>query len=300
MKVFALIDTLAVGGTEQSLLEIMRRLHTVNVVVCQVYRGDALRAAYDAAGVRVVSLDLTCKYGIRRAVRLVEEVVKDEQPDLIHACLFRAGLIGRIIAKQERMPIVDSFVNDSYCRSRFSRLSLLGKVKLAAVQRVDRLTARWVTHFAANSHAIARSNAQSLRIDPARVTVIHRGRNPAPYLSNGLLRADPAALGLSTGQPLFLNVGRLLDRKGQAELLQALSIVQAKLPLAHLVIAGEGPYRARLEQLISDYSLEGRVHLLGQRNDVPEILSAVDMFVFPSYCLTLGSKNPRLQAITSS
>ena len=68
-KVLYLIDTLAVGGAERSLLDITSRFESVQPVMCHLYTGDALKPTFETAGVRVTSLNINKKYGFGEAVR---------------------------------------------------------------------------------------------------------------------------------------------------------------------------------------------------------------------------------------
>ncbi len=284
MKVLYLIDTLSVGGAERSLLEIARHYRETKAALCHVYRGDTLRSEYEAAGIPVVSLDLDAKYGFVNAVRGVREVIRATRPDLVHTSLFRASIIGRIAGRLEGVPVVDSFVSDSYGEERRAGLSRMRRVKLAAVRAVDALTARWVAHFTANSNAAARSNVRALRLSASDVTVIHRGRDPRRFEPGTVAAAAlPGRDGEPIGGPVFLSVGRLLESKGQDDLLHAFKTVHARQLEAHLLLAGEGPYRPELERLRRELGLEDCVHLLGQREDIPALLAAADVFVFPSH-----------------
>ena len=281
MKVLYLIDTLEVGGTEQSLLAIARHFRDTEAVICHVYQGSTLRAAYEAAGIPVISLGVEAHYGFVEAIRSVRKLLKTLRPDVLHVNLFRSGVIGRVAGRLEGVPVVDSFVNDSYAETRIAGLGAGRVAKLRAVQVLDALTARWVRRFTSNSHAVARSNARALGVPSHRITVIHRGRDPRPYACGAV---EPAMLEGGDGSEIvFLNVGRLLERKGQAELLQAFGAVRAQCPDAHLFIAGEGAYREELEALRGHLGLGDHVHLLGQRSDIPALLAAADVFVFPSH-----------------
>jgi glycosyltransferase involved in cell wall biosynthesis len=85
-----------------------------------------------------------------------------------------------------------------------------------------------------------------------------------------------AGLGLPEGAFVFGIVATLRSWKGHADLIDAFSKLND--PRFHLVIAGDGPQRPALEKKLID-----RVHLIGHREDVPEVLSAFDIFVLPSY-----------------
>lgn len=290
VKVLHLIDTLEVGGAEKSLTEIVPRLRATTSIVCQLYPGSALRPALTGSGVRVISLELPGRYAFRRACRAVTDIVRRERPDLLHAALFRAGMVARVVGGLTGVPVIDSFVNDSYARERYARLRWVGRAKLRLVQALDACTARRVTRFLAISRAALHANCRALRIDERRCAVIHRGRDPAPYASlpaDGRL-ALRRSLGADKGTDLILCVGRLLQRKGQEFLLRALPAVLARRPHALVVLAGDGPARGSYEELAAELAVAESVLFLGTRADVPALLQAADVFVFPSLYEGLG------------
>jgi len=89
-------------------------------------------------------------------------------------------------------------------------------------------------------------------------------------------------LGLPREAFVFGSVGRLGEQKSPLALLAAFERVAAACPGAHLVFVGDGPQREALEAAISRAGLVGRVHLVGLRRDVPELLRAFDAFVLAS------------------
>lgn len=94
--------------------------------------------------------------------------------------------------------------------------------------------------------------------------------------------ADRSALGLPAG-PLIGVFSRLSPWKGQHVVIEAV----AKVPDIRCVIVGsalfgEDDYAARLDAMVRDLGLADRVTFLGQRNDVPALMAAVDLVVHPS------------------
>jgi glycosyltransferase involved in cell wall biosynthesis len=79
---------------------------------------------------------------------------------------------------------------------------------------------------------------------------------------------------------LFICVGRLEPQKNPLLLVEAFEALDD--PRAHLVMLGEGSLRGQLTAYIREHGLERRVHLLGQRNEIPECLAASDVFVLSS------------------
>lgn len=285
MKILFLIDTLEIGGAEKSLLEIARHCHQVEPLMCHIYPGQTLKPAYQQAGVPVISLDVPGKYSFGAAVRRLTEVAQKEQVGLVHTSLFRADIVGRTAGKLAGIPVVSSFVNESYHPGRWQSISLTERLKLRVVQEMDRITARWACHFMAVSESTKAANCRALSLPFSKVTVICRGRDPRPFLSVSSEQVDDLRrnLHLADGAPVLLNVARLLQRKGQAELIQAMPVVLNAFPTARLLIAGEGPDQPDLEALIQNLGLKPAVHLLGTRPDIPQLLHLADLFVFPSH-----------------
>jgi glycosyltransferase involved in cell wall biosynthesis len=90
-------------------------------------------------------------------------------------------------------------------------------------------------------------------------------------------KTTPANLGIPQGAFVFGIVATLRSWKGHQYLLDAFATLPGDV---HLVIAGDGPQRPALEPQVRE---KANIHLLGQREDIPEILSAMDCFVLPSY-----------------
>ena len=86
-----------------------------------------------------------------------------------------------------------------------------------------------------------------------------------------------ADLGIPDDAFVFGIVATLRSWKGHQYLLDAFSTLQGNF---HLVIAGDGPQRPAIESRVSG---NRNIHLLGQREDVPEVMAALDCFVLPSY-----------------
>jgi glycosyltransferase involved in cell wall biosynthesis len=95
-------------------------------------------------------------------------------------------------------------------------------------------------------------------------------------------------LGIAPGSFLVGSVGSLVPCKGHTVLIEAISHAARTIPNLVCLIVGEGPHRARLEGLIRRRGLEEIVILTGQRGEVPELLSLMDLFVMPSLDEGLG------------
>jgi glycosyltransferase involved in cell wall biosynthesis len=104
-----------------------------------------------------------------------------------------------------------------------------------------------------------------------------------------------ARLGLDPGRPAVGIVTRMRVRKGVEEFLRAMNTVRVRAPGVQTVIAGEVELDDELRGIVSAGGMEADTHLLGKRSDMPEVLSAFDVFVLSSH--DEGMSNAILEAM---
>ncbi len=153
--------------------------------------------------------------------------------------------------------------------------------KLAAYETLDKICLRRFDRIAAVSAPIRDSLVRwGNGVD--RVTLVDNGVD-VPTPNADARERVRAALGLTSGQHLVLVVGRLDRGKGVADVVHAVGrLLEAGHDIV-LAVAGEGEEGKRLIQLAESLGIGGRVHLLGYRSDVGDLLVATDVFVIASY-----------------
>jgi len=280
-----LINTLQTGGAEKSLLEITQHFKRYHPVFVQLFdKGSDLKPEFEAVGIPIINLGLRQSYRFKQISKAVWQHIQPLNPVLIHATLYISDMVSRRLPLKGNIPLINSFVNNSYGNQRYRSEPFSIKIKLWLLQQWDALTTEKVNLFISNSEAIKITNARALRLNPEKIKVIYRGRSLAPFEKVTLaeLGAFRSEFDL-TRKRVFLNVGRLIERKGQLDLIRAFSQVCKQRSDCVLLIAGEGPFRKILSDEIDKLSLARYVRLLGSRNDVPLLLKLADVFVFPSY-----------------
>lgn len=100
-------------------------------------------------------------------------------------------------------------------------------------------------------------------------------------------------IGIDKKTFLFTNVARLSPGKGQDTILKAISLIKKQLENTLFVFVGEAEesekfYENNLKSFVKENELEDLVRFLGFRKDIPEILAASDVFLFPSYAEAFG------------
>lgn len=284
-KILYLINGLGTGGAEYSLAEMLPGFIEANIqpiVVCFYHRQEGVEHLVTQYPLKIHFLTGKKLLGRLWAVR---HIIAQEKPDLIHATLFEADLVSRLAAIGSGIPVLNSLVNTSYAPIRLKNPNLT-PFKLWSVKTIDSWTGRYlVNHFHAVSYAVKYTMAEALRIPQERITVVHRGRDPARLGVNSTTRRQQARamLGLTPEAQVIVNVGRQEYQKGHKYLLQAMAELAPHYPNMVLLIVGRhGHATTELQQLHHTTNLGEQVRFLGHRDDVPEILAAADLFVFPS------------------
>jgi glycosyltransferase involved in cell wall biosynthesis len=111
---------------------------------------------------------------------------------------------------------------------------------------------------------------------------IGNGVNLERYSQSGSRQALRREFGVADDERLFCCVGRLDKQKGLDVLIEAYSWLNPKAHKAKLWFVGDGDLRTWLHELVRREGLLDYVKFLGFRKDIPQILSAADVFVLPS------------------
>jgi glycosyltransferase involved in cell wall biosynthesis len=198
--------------------------------------------------------------------------------DVVHTHGSKAGILGRLAARARGVPLVvhtvHGFPVHDYMPS-WQRIPLLGLERLAA-----RCADRIVCVCGANA-----AEALALRIArPDQLRVVVSGVPTAAVRtgSGGPVRRE---LGIPDDAPVVLTVTRLMDQKAPLDFVAAARRVLEALPSAHALLAGDGPLR---EQVAAAAAGQPRLHVLGLREDVPDLLAAADVVAFSSLWEGLG------------
>lgn len=291
VRVLHVIDSLGGGGGAEHALRVqlpeLRKLGVDSQVVCLRHRAGPLASLVRSEGTPVTVLPPGGRLTQGRALR---EVIRHAEPDLVHATLFESCLLSRV-ATPRAVPLLNSLVSTSYARVRTDVLGA-PRIRRLIVQYVDWATSRRVTHFHALTQAVRDEASRVLGISAKKVTVIPRGRSIAALGARSENRRTRvrAELDIDPAGILIINVGRQEPPKGQVELVKAFQRVLEELPTATLLIVGrEGTSSAELSDTVQALRLADSVRVLGYRTDVPDLVAASDVFVFPSYYEGLGS-----------
>lgn len=276
-RVVHLVDDLQVGGAQRLLVtwakEARRRGDPVTVVSLAAPQGsvcDELRAL----GVEVLDLPRrpSGAPGLARQVLALALVLARRRPCVVQTHLTHAHLVGLPAARLARVPSVATLHSMRVGGDGNSDRAL--RVETSLLRRAPRVVV---------ACGLVVEKHQRERLAPRTAVVVPNATEQIMPLAP----ADRAALRRKVSGAddalILVAVGRLVDGKGYDDLLDAFATVAAADPRPVLVLVGDGPERERLLGRAGSLGLAGRVRLLGQRDDVAELLSACDLYVSASH-----------------
>ncbi len=271
IRVLLLIDSFRMGGAERITVDLLPHFDRIRVtpMICTLHRrresplaeqiGDIPR--FDLAAKRMLDLE-----AFRRLVRLC----KSKKIDIIHAQLQDANIMAAAVHRWTGLPAVTTrhLIGDD-----------AQNVRRRLRNRLEHVAVRYgMSRIIAVSNATRDSYSRLTGIRLSRFRTIYNGINLGRFAFAEDKHVKRASLGLPDDGPIITFVGVMRPGKGHEVAIDAARQLQGM----HLLLVGDGkpPFRSQLEEQAK--GLEDRVHFLGQRMDVPEILSASDVLILPS------------------
>lgn len=266
IKVLFLIPTLDRSGAEKQLTLLASRLprDQFQVRVVCLTRGGPYEQILGEQGIDVQVLGKRWKFD-PRAVWQLQSLLRQWQPDVLSTWLFAANAYGRLAVPRKRSsPKV--IVSERCVDSWKARWQLWLDARLAS--RTDMLVGN--SQSVADFYAQQGFPAQHIRVIPNGIDT------PAlPSVSRDDLLRE---LDLPLDAKLVACIGRLAPQKRVADMLWAMQLLRQAEPRARLLIIGDGPQRAELEQYARDVEVHKFVRFLGHRLEASSLLHLVDVF----------------------
>jgi glycosyltransferase involved in cell wall biosynthesis len=274
VRVLHVITGLAAGGAEQQLRLLLGHQHQATEIATLTNPGSVARAIR-ADGTVVHHVGMRGNTDVSVLPRLVR-LIRAGRFDLVHTHLYRACVYGRAAARLagvRHIVATEHSLGERYIEGR--RVSPAVRRLYLACERLGQMTI-------AVSQVVAR-RLVAWGVPASRVEVIPNGIVSSRFAFDPVQRARlRARLGIAPGRFVVGSVGRLVPGKRIDLMLRA---VHGYPGLTALVV-GEGPQRPALSALAEDLDIDAI--FVGERLDVPGLLSAMDVFVAPSAEETFG------------
>jgi glycosyltransferase involved in cell wall biosynthesis len=199
-----------------------------------------------------------------RALQELTGVLKELRPDLLTSHGAKVGVLGRIASRLLQIPLVVT-VHGWACAPGTP------PVQAAVSRRLERLMAPLASRLITVSDFDRRFGIQAGLVTEHKVVTVHNGMPDIP----ADLRASPAGT-----PPRLVMVARFEPQKDHVTLLHALSGL--KHEPWELDLIGDGPLRPQTQALADTLGVRNRVHFLGQRKDVAQLLAQAQISVLVS------------------
>lgn len=274
LRVFHIINSFTRHGAELIVSEMAKLIDksAFDVTVCGIVTNPnpaAERMQHDlhVNGVNVVDLgkqaymkDITTPFRLRALIR-------EYKADIVHTHCPSPDIYGRIAGLMSgRRNIVSTLHNTRYSYVRLN--SSLSKVTSMHI---------------AVSEAVKEWALRELHLSARKIKVIYNGVDVKSMNSDSGAHAFlKEREGLKGGQPIITCVGRLHEQKNHDCLLRAAKSLLDRGVEAQYLLIGDGPLEDDLTALAKELGIEDRVHFMGLRDDVADLLVISDLFVLPS------------------
>ena len=275
-RVFFLVDSLELGGTESQAAALalgLSQLQYAVTVGCLRARGPLLIRLQEAQ-IPVIEFHppggLDSIPGLYRLLCL-SWFLRRGRFDIVHTHDLWSNLMGVPAALLARVPVVISSQRD------LSHLPFYRTWRRRLLRSVQGLCDVLVT----NASAIRDQLVGEEHFPPEKVRVVQNGvdlRRCSASMGDGRASVRYA----SSGKRIVLVGNMTSDVKGHPWLIRAAPAVLREYPDTHFVLVGDGEQRPNFERTVADLGLTKHFSFLGQRHDIPSVLSSCDIAVLPS------------------
>jgi len=278
-RVLILTVGFTVGGAEQLILMTAPRLRRAGfeVTVACLKAWGPVGDELQAAGIRALALGARSPIDPRAAGRLIS-LLRRERIQIVHAHLFLANVVARLLGRLSGDPVVITTHHDTdVWMGRRHRL-------------LERATAPLSDAVVTCSEAVRQYALATYRLRPGLVQTLRNGIViPERRADAGGRERLRRLFCAGPEDRVIATVGRLDEpKKGLAVFLRAAGRLARDMqtidggPKVRFVLVGEGPARPRLEALAREEEIESLTTFMGERRDVADLMEAFDLFVQPS------------------
>ena len=270
-RVLYLSHTFAVGGAEEMVLNLVRHLpQRFDPMVTSIGQAGPIGEEIRKTGVPFAELGLTP--GLRRPLDLfkLERHLSERKPTIVHTFLLTASLYGRAAAIMASVPIVIGTEVNIYERKRPHHAL------------TERLLMTGTDAVIASAESVKEFYIRQIGADPEKMEVIYNAVDWSRLETTATRDALRESIRVPSDAVVAGIIARLTEQKGHRILFEAMANNEA-LRRLHLVVVGGGELESDLRGRVNGLGLTPRVHFVGPRRDLGDLLASWDLFVMPSF-----------------
>ncbi len=271
IKIIYTIGSLGAGGAEKLVCDLAvgldKEKFRVSIVALGSYsdkeferkRVESLRQS----GVEVTIIPKKAHGNRFRSIIDLRKILKRDRPDIIHAHLFTGMFYAKMASLGMKIPIVATYHNTSGFGIKDKIFASIFAKRFKRIIAVSNGVKDFVQNY--------------FKIPSSKIIVIYNGIETQKFMIDKKNSSE-------NNNVIFACVGRLVEQKGYPTLIKALIYLKSQKNMNNFKfkIAGDGPLKKDLLQIVHDNSLENNVEFVGNITNVPEFLAEADIFVMPS------------------
>ncbi len=272
VKILYLSVGLNYGGAETALLRNLKSLdrNIYDACVVCIEKKGVIGEEIERLGIEVIYLN--DKAGLFRPglVIKISKILEEKRPDILQASLFYANFYGRVAAIffKPKATIIEE--HSMYTEKKFYHVL------------IDRFLGIFTDKIIVCSNSVLYFTANQEKIGKDKFFLIYNSVDSKRF-SVSAPKADlRKKYGFSGNDFIVGTVGMLIPKKGHRFLIEAASSLRGSIPGLKVLIIGDGEQKDTLEKLAGSYNLKDKVIFMGERQDVPELMKIMDIFVLPS------------------
>lgn len=293
MKIVYLIPTLDAGGAETMVkdyaLLFPKEKYEVKIITWSGTKGSYNETALSKAGISIIHLEEirikddipgTIKRIIRQIFRYIDfiKIIREYQPDVIHMHL-RIGIYPLIIP-YKKLGIKYFYTVHNVLNRYFTK-----KIGLNSKYLDYRVARHLVKKKGLSFIALHGELNEEIRsyFNTDTVYTVNNGIRMERFVPELYNRNEiRGALGIGPQDYLVGNVGSFSEQKNHDMILDVFCEVIKRRPDSRLLLVGRGGERPKIEARINELNIEDKVIILENRDDIPALMTAMDVFLFPS------------------
>ncbi|EDL65257.1 glycosyltransferase [Bacillus sp. SG-1] len=264
MKVLHVINNLEFGGAENLLKELIsiQVEEGIEVDLYLLERSGMKDGGVTLPGVKLLEAQASSRYSLTNLFFLRNIF---HHYDIIHVHLFPSQFwvaSAKFVSKKN--PVLITTEHSTMNRRRNKKFFYL----------LDLFMYGQYNKIVCISEGTASGLIERYKSLEKKIEIIHNGIRSARFLE-----IDPVHIeGLTVKDPVILTVGRLEKEKNHEVIIKALKFTSN----VHLLVAGDGKRKGELESLAINSGVSSRVHFLGERQDIPELMKMASIYIQPS------------------
>jgi glycosyltransferase involved in cell wall biosynthesis len=278
--VHVITESVPFGGAQRNTLLTLKGLTRDGYqtdLVCGP--GGHLIQEAEFLGVRVHVIDsLTRDVNLHKdycAFLKLYKLFKSRKYSLVHTHSTKAGFLGRLAAYYSGVPYIVHTLHGLPFEIEHDYKSRLY------------INLEWmvglITHYVICVGDVLREQVADLEMLPRRkLRTIYSAIDFEEYVPRSSAFQKKQELGVEAAWPIVGCIGRLSKQKAQYHLIDAISNLRKKHSEIRLILVGDGELRSQLEKQIRDNALSSNVLLLGERNDIADLLNIFDVYAMCS------------------